>query len=145
MERYRQHKTRIFASHGDLSEENAIPSSRRVIFSTPCISRGKYELFARTSLPIKVSLTCRRNGNLRPYPADSTLACVVTKYKLGAVCMAGIENDIAGDIRTLLGTGTAGKFCASRKRPNGLAQVQQLGAALRGEDWRHSLNPIAPD
>ncbi len=60
---------------------------------------GKYQLFRRTSLPIKVSTYVQAQRPIFAHtPADSTLACVVTKYKLGAVCMAGIENDIAGDV-----------------------------------------------
>jgi len=102
-------------------------------------ARGKYELFRRTSLPIKVSTYVQAQRPIFAHtPADSTLACVVTKYKLGAVCMAGIENDIAGDIRTLLRHPVPREnFVRAASDLMGSAQVQQLGAALRGEDWRH--------
>jgi hypothetical protein len=97
----------------------------------------KYELFRRTSLPIKVSTYVQAQRPIFAHtPADSTLACVVTKHKLGAVCVAG--NDIAGDIRTLLQHPVPREnFSLAVSDLMGSAQVQQLGAALRGEDWRH--------
>jgi hypothetical protein len=130
----------IFASHGDLSEENAIPLLAACDFLYAMYpAGGKYELFRRTSLPIKVSTYVQAQRPIFAHtPADSTLACVVTKYKLGAVCMAGIENDIAGDIRTLLQHPVPREnFARAASDLMGSAQVQQLGAALRGEDWRH--------
>jgi hypothetical protein len=87
----------IFASHGDLIEESAIP-----IFAT-CdllyamyLAGKKYELFRRTSLPIKVSTYAQAQRPIFAHtPRDSTLVCVVAKYKIGEVCESELEDEIA--------------------------------------------------
>ncbi len=129
----------IFASHGDLSEENAIPllASSDLLYAMYPAGK-KYELFRRTSLPIKVSTYIQAQRPIFAHtPDDSTLACVVAKYKIGSICESVLEDDIAGDIRTLLDQAVPREnFERARSGLMGSAQLQQLAAALRGEDWQ---------
>ena len=128
----------IFASHGDLSEENAIPLLASCDLLYAMYPAGKeYELFRRTSLPIKVSTYIQAQRPIFAHtPDDSTLACVVAKYKIGSICESVFEDDIAGDIRALLDQSVPREnFERARSGLMGSAQVQQLAAALRGEDW----------
>lgn len=130
----------MFASHGDLSEENAIPLLAACDFLYAMYPAGKkYQLFRCTSLPIKVSTYVQAQRPVFAHtPADSTLACVVTKYKIGAVCVAGIEDHIATNIRILLQHPVPREnFARAASDLMGSTQVQQLEAALCGEDWRH--------
>jgi hypothetical protein len=128
----------IFASHGDLSEEDAIPILATCDFLYAMYpAETKYELFRRTSLPIKVSTYVQAQRPIFAHtPRDSTLACVVAKYKIGEICDSGSEDDIASGIRILLGQSVPREnFEHARSELMGSAQVQQLAAALRCEDW----------
>jgi len=129
----------IFASQGDLSEENAIPILAACdLLYAMYPAENKYQLFRRTSLPIKVSTYVQAQRPIFAHtPGDSTLACVVAKYKIGSVCESVFEDDIVGDIRTLLDQSVPREnFERARSGLMGLAQVQQLAAALRGQDWQ---------
>jgi hypothetical protein len=129
----------IFASHGDLIEENAIPLLATCDLLYAMYPAGKkYELFRRTSLPIKVSTYVQAQRPIFAHtPDDSTLACVVAKYKIGTICESVFEDDIAGDIRTVLDRPVPREnFERARSGLMGSAQVQQLAAALHGEDWQ---------
>jgi hypothetical protein len=130
--------TALFESHGDLSEENAIPllASCDILYSMYPAAK-KYQLFRRTSLPIKVSTYLQAQRPIFAHaPGDSTLACVVGKYKIGQVCETDDEQDITGVLRKLLADGVPhANYEHARRELMGSAQVQQLGAALRGEGW----------
>jgi hypothetical protein len=130
----------IFASHGDLSEENAIPILAACdLLYAMYPAENKYQLFRRTSLPIKVSTYVQAQRPIFAHtPHDSTLACVVAKYKIGAICESGFEDNIASDIRILLEQSVPPEnFERARSDLMGPGQLQQLAAALRGEDWQH--------
>ncbi len=130
----------IFASHDDLTEENAIPILAACDLVYAMYPGGKkYELFRHTSLPIKVSTYVQAQRPIFAHtPRDSTLACIVAKYKIGQVCESQREDEIARDIRTLLDRSVPHhNFERARSELMGSDQVQQLAAALRGEDWQH--------
>src|SRR5207248_1506582 len=94
----------IFESHGDLSEETAIPLLANCDFLYAMYpAQAKYELFRRTSLPIKASTYVQAQRPIFAHtPSDSTLACIVNKYKIGQVCPDQREDQIARDVRKLL-------------------------------------------
>jgi hypothetical protein len=100
----------------------------------------KYQLFRRTSLPIKVSTYLQAQRPILAHaPGDSTLACVVGKYKVGQVSESGdSEHELARDLDGLLEASIPrANYERARHELMGSTQVQQLGAALRGEDWEH--------
>ncbi len=129
----------IFESQGDLGEENAIPLLATCDLLYAMYPAGKkYELFRRTSLPMKVSTYVPAQRPIFAHtPRDSTLACVVAKYKIGGICESEFEDDIVSYIRMLLEQPVPREnFEQARNELMGPAQVQQLAAALRGEDWQ---------
>jgi hypothetical protein len=131
----------IFESYGDLREADAIPllASCDVLYSM-YPSGKKYELFRATSLPIKISTYLQAQRPIFAHaPHDSTLACVVGKYKVGRVCESGNnEDEIAGDLNGLLESAIPhANYERARDELMGSTQLQQLRAALRGEDWAH--------
>jgi hypothetical protein len=130
----------IFASYGDLSEEKAVPPLAACdLLYAMYPAEKKYELFRRTSLPVKVSTYLQAQRPIFAHtPADSTLACVVAKYRVGVTCESGQVDGIATAIRTLLDQPVPGEnYERARSDLMGLTQVQQLAAALRGEGWQH--------
>ena len=129
----------IFVSHNDLTEENAIPILATCdLLYAMYPAEKKYELFRRTSLPIKVSTYVQAQRPIFAHtPRDSTLACVVAKYKIGEVCESELGDEIARDIRNVLDLSAPHQtFERARSELMGSHQVQQLAAALRGEDWQ---------
>jgi hypothetical protein len=131
--------TGIFASPGDLSEEDAIPVLAACDLLYAMYPAGKkYELFRRTSLPIKVSSYVQAQRPIfAQTPGDSTLACIVAKYKIGQVCLSQREDEIARDIPALLDHSVAQEnFERARSELMGKDQLQQLAAALRGQAWQ---------
>jgi hypothetical protein len=133
-----QHRE-IFISHGDVSEQSAIPLLAACDFLYAMYPSGKkYQLFRRTSLPVKVSTYVQAQRPIFAHtPTDSTLACVLAKYKIGRICASELEHDIARDIRFLLEHPVPREnFEQARSELMGSAQVQQLRAALSGQDWQ---------
>ena len=129
----------IFESHGDLTEQKAILLLAACdLFYAMYPAGKKFQLFRRTSLPIKVSTYVQAQRPIFAHtPADSTLACVVSKYEIGSICESDFERDIASHLRILLQqTVPPENFERARGDLLGSAQVLQLGAALRGEDWQ---------
>jgi hypothetical protein len=131
----------IFESYGDLSEADAIPllASCDILYSMYPAGK-KYQVFRRTSLPIKVSTYLQAQRPILAHaPLDSTLACVVGKYQIGQVCDSGDnQHEIARELDGLLETSIPrANYERARHELMGSTQVQQLGAALRGEDWAH--------
>jgi hypothetical protein len=129
-----------FASYGDLTEENAIPILATCDLLYAMYPAGnKYQLFRRTSLPIKVSTYVQAQRPIFAHtPRDSTLACVVAKYRIGEISESEFEDDIASDIRILLEKSVPQEnFERARSELMGSDQVRQLAAALRGEPWQH--------
>lgn len=129
----------IFTSHGDLSEADAIPllAACHLLYAMYPADK-KYELFRRTSLPVKVSSYLQAQRPIFAHtPSDSTLACVVRKYQVGKIHASDREDQIATDLRSLLDkTVPRENFEVARRELMGRSQIQQLRAALRGEDWQ---------
>lgn len=129
----------IFESHGDLDETAAIPilASCDLLYAMYPPGR-RYELFRKTSLPIKLSTYVQAQRPIFVHsPRDSGLARIVAPARVGCVCSSLDESDIARDVRQALDTSISrDSFELLRQGLMGPDQVRQLGAALRGEDWR---------
>ena len=129
----------IFESHGDLSEDAAIPLLAACdLLYAMYPAGGKYELFRRTSLPIKLSTYVQAQRPIFAHsPPDSGLARIVGPAGVGCVCSSDEENDIGLKIRSVIQTTfSRGSFETLRQDLMGSDQVLQLGAALRGERWQ---------
>lgn len=134
----KEHPT-VFESHGDLHEDAAIPLLARCdLLYAMYPSGGKYGLFRRTSLPIKLSTYVQAQRPIFAHsPADSGLARIVGPARVGCVCSSEEESQIASQIRETIQTFLQREsFEALRQQLMGSDQVRQLGAALRGEDWQ---------
>ena len=131
----------MFQAHGDLDEQNAIPLLAGCNFAYAMYPAGKrYELFRKTSLPIKLSTYLQAQRPIFAHtPLDSTLACVVNKYKVGRTCDCHrSEHEIASEIRNLLAQSMPSQnYEDARKELMESGQLQKLAAALRGENWQH--------
>ncbi|HEY6126712.1 MAG TPA: hypothetical protein VIW23_00880 [Candidatus Acidoferrum sp.] len=130
----------LFEFHGDVDEESAIPLLAACDLLYAMYPAGEmYELFRRTSLPVKVSTYIQAQRPIFAHtPPDSTLACVVRKYKIGQTCESQREGEIAAGVRTLLETSLPREnYELARAELTGLSQVQQLGRALNGKDWQN--------
>ena len=125
-----------FESHGDLNEPAAVPLLAACDLLYAMYPPGnKYELFRRTSLPIKLSTYLQAQRPIFVHsPWDSGLARIVAPAQVGAVCSALEEDEIIRHVGQILQTPIAHEsFEALRKEVMGPDQVRQLGAALRGE------------
>lgn len=130
----------LFESHGDVGEESAIPLLAACDLLYAMYPAGEmYELFRRTSLPVKVSTYIQAQRPIFAHtPPDSTLACVVRKYEIGQTCESQREHEIATEVRTLLETPLPREnYELARADLTGVSQVQQLGSALSGKDWQN--------
>jgi hypothetical protein len=129
----------IFQSHGDLSEEAAVSLLATCdLLYAMYPAGGKYELFRRTSLPIKLSTYVQAQRPMFAHsPPDSGLARIVGPAGVGCVCSGEDERDIARKIRSVIHvTISHAAFETLRQELMGPEQVRQLGAALRGERWQ---------
>jgi hypothetical protein len=129
-----------FESHPDLTEESAIPLLASCDFLYAMYPSGKrFELFRKTSLPVKLSTYLQAQRPIFAHtPADSTLARVVGPYNVGKVCKSNQQDSIVRDIRAILEAPVPrDNFELLRQQLMGFAQVEQLQAALRGENWQH--------
>jgi hypothetical protein len=129
----------IFESHGDLSEEAAVSLLATCDLHYAMYPAGsKYELFRRTSLPIKLSTYVQAQRPIFAHaPPDSGLARIVGPAGVGCVCSSEDERDIALKIRSVIhATIPHASFEALRRELMGPDQVRQLGAALRGKSWQ---------
>jgi hypothetical protein len=102
-------------------------------------SGTRYELFRKTSLPIKLSTYLQAQRPIFAHtPADSTLACVVRKYQVGKICESQEQRKIADDLRALLKQSVpAAHYKHARQELMGRDQLEKLDAALNGKDWEH--------
>jgi hypothetical protein len=129
----------LFVAYGDVSEPDAISILASCDFFYAMYPEGqRFELFRKTSLPIKLSTYVQAQRPIFAHaPADSTLARIVGPYNLGRVCESNEENEIALAIRRIAEQNVpAHNYELVREALMGRVQVQQLGAALRGEDWQ---------
>jgi len=131
----------IFQAHGDLAEQDAIPLLAGCDFLYAMYPAGnRYEPFRKTSLPIKLSTYLQAQRPIFAHtPPDSTLACVVNKYRVGRICGSDRpQQNIATEIRHLLVQSVSSEnFEQVRKELMEPWQLQKLRAALQGESWQH--------
>jgi hypothetical protein len=129
----------IFESHGDLNETAAVPllAGCNLLYAM-YPSGSKYELFRRTSMPIKLSTYVQAQRPIFTHsPPDSGLARIVGPAGAGCVCVSEKEGEIALQLRRIIEAAIPHEsFEALRQQLMGLDQVRQLGAALRGENWQ---------
>jgi glycosyltransferase involved in cell wall biosynthesis len=129
----------IFESHGDLNEDAAVPllAGCNLLYAM-YPSGSKYELFRRTSMPIKLSTYVQAQRPIFTHsPLDSGLARIVGPSGAGRVCVSEKEGEIVLQLRRTIDAPTPHEsFEALRQQLMGLDQVRQLGAALRGENWQ---------
>ncbi len=126
----------LFESHGNLSEDDAIPILATCDFLYGMYPTGRrYELFRKTSLPIKLSTYVQaQRPTFAHAPVDSTLARVVQQFNIGTVCAP--EEEIESAVKNILSEPIGkGRYEIAREQLMGIDQVKQLGAALKGEDW----------
>jgi hypothetical protein len=138
MNQFRKEHPAVFEAHGDLYEDDAVPLLARCdLLYAMYPSGSKYELFRRTSLPIKLSTYVQAQRPIFAHsPADSGLARIVGPARVGCVCSSEEPGQIARQIReTIEVLREPESFEALRRELMGLDQVRQLGAALRGQDW----------
>ena len=138
MNGFRKEHPAVFEAHGDLHEDDAVPLLARCdLLYAMYPSGSKYELFRRTSLPIKLSTYVQAQRPIFAHsPADSGLARIVGPARVGCVCSSEEPGQIARQIReTIEALREPESFEALRRELMGLDQVRQLGAALRGQDW----------
>ncbi len=129
----------VFESHGNLSEDDALPLLASCDFHYAMYPGGsKFELFRRTSLPIKVSSYIQSQRPVFAHtPDDSTLACVIKKHSIGTVCASAEVAILADEIRKLLTAPRESRnFEAARADVMGPSQLEQLEAALTGRIWQ---------
>ena len=129
----------VFESHGDLDEPAAIPllASCDLLYAMYPPGR-KYELFRKTSLPIKLSTYVQAQRPIFVHsPADSGLARIVGRSRVGRVCVSLDHTEIALHLEQAIQTPISrDSFEKLRRELMGLDQVRKLRAALRGEDWQ---------
>ena len=130
----------IFKFHPDLTEEAAMPLLAQCDFLYAMYPPGKrFELFRKTSLPVKLSTYVQAQRPVFAHtPADSTLARIVGPCNVGHVCESNQQSGISPKISELLGASIPREnFELLRQQLMGFSQLQQLQAALRGENWQH--------
>jgi hypothetical protein len=123
-----------FEDHGELLEEEALPVLATCDFVYAMYPEGlRFQGFRRTSLPIKLSTYIQAQRPILAHtPADSGLAQLISKYRVGTVCSSQLESDIQQAIRTIL-DGKTGRenFEAIRADLMGPRQLQELRCALQ--------------
>jgi Glycosyltransferase Family 4 len=129
----------MFASYGDLDESSAIPllATCDLLYAMYPAGR-KYELFRRTSLPIKLSTYVQAQRSIFAHsPRDSGLARIIGPAHVGAVCCSEDPSEIYRSIReTLRQSYLSRGFETLRQELMGSGQIEQLKAALLGGEWR---------
>jgi len=139
MDRFARENPSSFESYGDLGEEAALPLLASCDFFYAMYPPGRrYQRFRRTSLPIKLSSYLQAQRPVFAHgPADSTLARIVSSYAVGKLCASQRESEIAQHISALLRAPLLRENLESLRRDlMGYEQIEQLGAALRGQDCR---------
>ena len=128
-----------FVSLGELAEPDAVRALAACDLCYAMYPEGEtFAPFRQTSLPIKLSTYVQAQRPVFAHaPRDSTLARAVGGYSIGAVCEG---NDIAALAKALSAIRSQSvsreAFELIRKELMGAGQVRQLGAALRGQNWR---------
>ena len=125
-----------FESHGDLLERDALSVLATCDFVYAMYPEGfRFQGFRRTSLPMKLSTYVQAQRPIFAHaPSDSSLAWIVGKYRLGAVCTTNDESELRNALHTLLQKEVPrAHFEEVRLDLMGPAPLQQLRAALTPE------------
>jgi glycosyltransferase involved in cell wall biosynthesis len=131
----------VFAQKGDLDESAAIPLLTACDLLYAMYPPGrKYELFRKTSLPIKLSTYVQAQRPVFVHsPPDSGLARIVAAAGIGCVCSTLEEREIRGLVRKSLESSISREsFEHLRQELMGQEQIRQLRSALCGEDWQRA-------
>lgn len=123
----------IFESHRELEEQNALPILANCDLLYAMYPAGyRYKGFRRLSLPIKLSTYIQAQRPIFAHtPTDSSMAQLVSKYKVGVVCASNDPAKIKQAIKNLLHTSVAfEQFEKLRNDLMGNAQVQKLKDSL---------------
>ncbi len=98
----------------------------------------RFELFRKASLPVRLSTYLQAQRPVFAHtPADSTLARIVGPFNVGKLRVSNQQYDIEQSTLELLNSPIPpANFESLRQQLMASAQVQQLQAALRGENWQ---------
>ena len=125
-----------FENHGELPEPEALPILASCDFSYAMYPDGfRFEGFRRTSLPIKLSTYIQAQRPIFAHtPADSGLAGLVSKFKVGLVCASGEPQNIRACLKSFWAMKIGREqFEELRKELMGREQLEQLRQALTHE------------
>ena len=139
MDQFAREHPATFESHGDLDESMAVPLLATCDLLYAMYPPGrKYQLFRRTSMPIKLSTYVQAQRPVFAHsPLDSGLARVVGSAGVGCVCSSLDESELVRRIRQTFATPfPPDRFESLRRELMGFDQVRKLRAALTGGDWQ---------
>jgi hypothetical protein len=146
MDRVSSENLAVFESYGDLLELDAIPVLATCDFVYAMYPEGfRFQSFRRTSLPMKLSTYVQVQRPIFAHtPSDSSLASIVGKYNLGAVCTTNEESELRHALHAVLQKEVPhARFEEVRLELMGPAPLQQLRAALTREALRPSTHTFA--
>ena len=129
----------LFERRGELAEREAIPALASCDFVYAMYPDGRrFECFRRTSMPMKVSTYIQAQRPIFAHtPADSGLAEVVNKSRVGVVCSSNRVAEIRKSIEELANAKIArADFEGLRQQLLGREQIDQLESALSEAAFR---------
>ena len=129
----------LFQAKGELDEHDALPILAACDFVYAMYPDGKrFRCFRQTSLPMKLSTYIQAQRPIFAHtPSDSSLASIVGKYKLGAVCTTIDELKLRDALLALLQTEIPrSRFEQVHAELMGPGPLLRLRAALTGEALR---------
>jgi len=105
----------------------------------------RFQGFRRTSLPMKLSTYVQAQRPIFAHtPSDSSLASIVGKYRLGAICTTSDESELRNTLHSLFQKEVPrARFEEVRLDLMGPATLQQLRAALTGEAFNSMAHTSA--
>ena len=130
---------RSFVALGELAEPEAVRALAVCDLCYAMYPEGRtFAAFRQTSLPIKLSTYVQAQRPVFAHaPGDSTLARAVGGYAIGSVCETSQVAALAKTLSAVRSQDVPREaFERIRKELMGDAQVRQLGAALRGQNWQ---------
>ena len=146
MDRVSSENLAVFDSYGDLLELDALPVLATCDFVYAMYPEGfRFQGFRRTSLPMKLSTYVQVQRPIFAHtPSDSSLASIVGKYSLGAVCNTSNEPELRHALHAMLQKEVPrARFEEVRLDLMGPAPLQQLRAALAREAPRSTAHTVA--
>ena len=123
----------IFESCGELEEPNALPILANCDFLYAMYPAGHpYRGFRRLSLPIKLSTYIQAQRPIfAQTPEDSSLAKIVSQYRIGSLCNSDEQIRLRETIRAVLSSQVKREqFELVRSELMGEDQIKKLRSAL---------------